>query len=199
VLNTQYEYLLQQNILGNEVGNQLKQLKNRYLRIVESELVIQSRIEYIEHIIIIAHNSDALANKIRNLSALSARRFMAEEDENSISTAIHEHHTVIDQMRLFEKEIKSLKEEACRISDNNLLHMPVAIYEKIVSTQDLIKQNLSEEIERQASLVEIKRSGEQQSDAMEQLNRNLDEIMEIMSAKNPEILGKIRHIFDCYF
>ncbi len=152
---------------------------------------IQSRVEYIEHIIIIAHNSDALANKVRNLSALSARRFMAEEDDNSISTAIHEHHTVIDQMKLFEEEINSLKEEACRISDNNLLHMPVAIYEKIVSTQDLIKQNLCEEIERQASLEEIKRSGEQQMDTMGRLNENLGLIREIMGAKKPESLSKI--------
>jgi hypothetical protein len=154
-------------------------------------LSIQSRVEYIEHIIIIAHNSDALANKVRNLSALSARRFMAEEDDNSISTAIHEHHTVIDQMKLFEEEINSLKEEACRISGNNLLHMPVAIYEKIVSTQDLIKQNLCEEIERQASLEEIKRSGEQQMDTMGRLNENLGLIREIMGAKKPESLSKI--------
>ena len=116
---------------------------------------------------------------------------MAEEDDNSISTAIHEHHTVIDQMKLFEEEINSLKEEACRISDNNLLHMPVAIYEKIVSTQDLIKQNLCEEIERQASLEEIKRSGEQQMDTMGRLNENLVLIREIMGAKKPESLSKI--------
>lgn len=116
---------------------------------------------------------------------------MAEEDDNSIQTAIHEHHTVIDQMRLFESEINNLKEEACKISDDNLLHLPAAIYEKIVSTQDLIKQNLTEELERQASLMEIKESTDTKLNKMETLNKNLEIVKNILDKKTPDELGKL--------
>ena len=116
---------------------------------------------------------------------------MAEEDDNSIQTAIHEHHTVIDQMRLFEAEINNLKEEACKVSDNNLLHLPVCIYEKIISTQDLIKQNLSEELDRQASLLEIKKLTETKLNKMESLNQNLGLIKDIMNKKTPEDLSNL--------
>ena len=116
---------------------------------------------------------------------------MAEEDDNSIQTAIQEHHTVIDQMRLFEEQINSLKQEACKISDNNLLHLPVCIYEKIVSTQDAIKQNLSEELERQSSLMEIKQLTETKLNKMDNLSQSVELIKTILNTKNPEDLGKI--------
>ena len=123
---------------------------------------------------------------------------MAEEDDNSIQTAIHEHHTVIYQMKLFESEINNLKREACKISDNDLLHLPVCIYEKIISTQDAIKQNLSEELERQTSLMEIKQSTEQKINKIDSVSSNIKLVKSILNSQTPEDLSMFIVFVFCF-
>ena len=133
----------------------------------------------------LAVRSDLLANRIRNLSTLSARRFMAEEDDRSLQSAINDQKSVVDEMKQIQSEINNITEEALTSSENDLSQLPQSIHEKITNTQEAIKQSLNEELERRSSLLDIKRSTELRQNKIDSLNHNLELIQKIFDKKIP--------------
>ena len=133
----------------------------------------------------LAVRSDLLANRIRNLSTLSARRFMAEEDDRSLQSAINDQRSVVDEMKQIQSEINNITEEALTSSENDLSQLPQSIHEKITNTQETIKQSLNEELERRSSLLDIKRSTELRQNKIDSLNHNLELIQKIFDKKIP--------------
>ena len=185
IIAAQCDCLREKNLLGNQAGDQLAKLKSRFAHLLDSVGPIETRITYLENLIRLATTTDGLAAKIRNLSALSARRFMAEEDDNSIQTAIQEHLSIIDQMKAFDADMNAVKQEATDLSQGDILQLPVVFYDKITNTQDVIRQSLNEELEHRSSLLEIKQHGEHKQNKMETLCQNLDIIRNILDTRIP--------------
>jgi hypothetical protein len=183
-LQNQFNHLKEQKLVASETGESLFKLNKKYLHVLDTEANLRERIVYIEKLIKLAIDADNLANQIRTLSALSARRFMAEEDDHSIQTAIHEHLSMLDQMKQFESRIEQVKHEAACISPNgDFLQLPVVFYDKISNTQDSIKQSLNEEQERSSSLLEIKQNGELKHNKMDTLLHNLQVVKNLLDTK----------------
>lgn len=185
IILTQFDYLSTQNILNDEIQIQIDTLKFRFINILNQVEKIEQRTVYLETVISLVVKSDVLANKIRNLSAISARRFMTEEDDRTLQSAINDQKSVIDEIKFIDSEIETIKQDALDCSKNDFSSMPLVMHEKINNTQETIKQSLNEELERRSSLLEIKKSSELRQNKIDSLYRNLDLIQKILDKKTP--------------
>jgi hypothetical protein len=172
-------------ILPTDVQIEIDILKSRFTQLCHSLEQIEKRNSYLETVVNLASKSDILANKIRNLSAASARRFMAEEDDRSLQSAINDQKSVIDEIKLFETEIEDIKNGALSCSDGDLSRLPSLFHEKITNTQEAVKQCLAEELERRSSLLEIKKSTELKQNKLDALYRHLEFIQKLFEQKYP--------------
>lgn len=162
-------------------------MKFKFDKLLDELDKIENRASYLDVILKISSKIDNISNKIRNLSTLSARRFMAEEDDSSLHEAVEEQKSILDQMKLFEKEIDQLKHEANSLSTVEYLQMPTVVYEKLNCVQESIRHSISEELERRSSLLEIRQVQDQRQSKLEVLAQNLDFIEQILSNKNLNI------------
>jgi hypothetical protein len=178
--------LTTQNILNSEIEAEIETLKSRFTNLINSLDKIEERYLELEKVISLSSKADILANKIRNLSALSARRFMAEEDDRSLQSAINDQKSIIDEMKLFENEIEDIRKSALINCKNNANNLPIIFNEKILITQETIRQSLSEEFERRSSLLDIKRSTELKQNKLDCLNFNIELIQSIFNQKVPD-------------
>ena len=183
---TQFDYLAGQNILSETIKAQVSDLRSRFNSLLESHKELETRTEYLDTVIKIGASTDALASKIRSLSAISSRRFLAEEDDCSIQTAIGEQKATIDQMKACDTEAEQLRQRALECSHMDFTRIPVIIYEKITNTQDSVRQCLKEECERRSTLIEIRQASEQKQSKFDALVQNLEMVNRILDSKNPE-------------
>jgi hypothetical protein len=186
IIITQFEYLTTQNILNSEIEAEIETLKSRFTNLINSLDKIEERYLELEKVISLSSKADILANKIRNLSALSARRFMAEEDDRSLQSAINDQKSIIDEMKLFENEIEDIRNSVLINCENNTHNLPIIFNEKILNTQETIRQSLSEEFERRSSLLDIKKSTELKQNKLDCLNYNIELIQSIFNQKVPD-------------
>ena len=187
----QCEYLISQQALMNDSKYQVNDIHRRFDNITMNVDKVRDRNSYLERIIKISSKVDDIASKIRNLSTQSARRFMAEEDDASLQTAVNDQKTILDQMKQLESQMETHKLEAKEINAQSLARqstrIPLYIEEKINSIQELIRQSLNEELDRRASLLEVKQASDQKQIKFNELNKNVDFIKKILANKNSEL------------
>lgn len=185
---SQFDFLSSQKALEESFNNPVNDLSKRFNCFLDMYDSLQKRIKYLEKIIKISNKTDLLASKVRNLSAISSRRFMNEEDDSSLHTAVNEQKSIIDQMRQFEVEVEELKKEATNCGEEaEQVQLPAFVEEKLYCVDETVKQSLSEEIERRDSLLEIKNCSDQKQVKIDALSQNLEIINNILSNKHPNM------------
>ncbi|CAF0715881.1 unnamed protein product [Brachionus calyciflorus] len=173
--------------LNETTINFMENLKDRFEKLFNEDLEqIEIRSDYLHGILLISQKLDIISNKIRNLSCSSTRRFMAEEDDSSLHTAVEEQKSVLDQMRIYEQEVDQLKLEAKKLANNDQLQMPTVIYEKLNCVQETIRHNISEELERRSSLLEIQQINGQKQNKLDLINQNIESLENIMTLKHSD-------------
>ena len=160
-------------------------IHQRFNNVLSNLENIEKRNNFLDKLIKVAAKADAIANTIRDLSTQSARRFMAEEDETTLHTALSDHKAILDQLQFFDTEMNQLKAE---VSEFKVESLPIVVADKLSSVHETLRQILSEETERHASLLEIKQATDQKQVKFNLLTQNLDTIKKILHNKKvPEI------------
>lgn len=192
------------NSLGKDLNETttsfVDNLRSKFEQLVNNNLKnIEYRSTYLEAILSIAQKLDMISGKISNLSCSSARRFMAEEDDSSLHSAVEEQKSVLDQMRMYEQEVDELKLEAKSLATDGHLQMPTIVYERLNCIQETIRHNISEELDRRSSLLEIKQLNDLKENKIQQMDQNLKILEKIIFNKvNVKVSDdSFTSFFDC--
>lgn len=163
----------------------IENLRSRFEKLVNENLEnIESRSRYLKSILIISQKLDIISGKIRSLSCQSTRRFMAEEDDSSLHSAVEEQKSVLDQMRIYEQEVDELKFDAKSLGTDDHLQMPTVIYERLNCVQETIRHNISEELERRSSLLEIRQLNDLKENKIQIIDQNIKILEKIILDKS---------------
>lgn len=186
--------------LNETTSSFVDNLRSKFEQLVDNNLKnIEFRSNYLKAILSIAQKLDIISGKISNLSCSSARRFMAEEDDSSLHSAVEEQKSILDQMRMYEQEVDELKLEAKSLANDGHLQMPTIVYEKLNCIQETIRHNISEELDRRSSLLEIKQLNDFKENKIQQMDQNLKNLETIIFKKANVKINEdsFTSFFDC--
>lgn len=199
-IKSKLEFILSENRSSSSSSKRSSQVRKVYSE-VENRLhdlsgrinAIENRVDYVKLVGKLSHEFDRIANEIHALSALSERRFICEVDDeccSSVQAAVEEHKSgVLDKIKALEMESERLREETQRAtaaavsscgSDQQV--MPVYMDEKMSNVAEMIRQTLSQELDRRSSLLEIKQLDDQRQMKFKSLARNLDVLQTILTS-----------------
>ena len=195
-IKSKLEFLLSENRSSkrsSQVRKVYSEVENRLHDLSGRINAIENRVDYVKLVGKLSYEFDRIANEIHALSALSERRFICEVDDeccSSVQAAVEEHKSgVLDKIKALEMESERLREETQRAtaaavsscgSDQQV--MPVYMDEKMANVAEMIRQTLSQELDRRSSLLEIKQLDDQRQMKFKSLARNLDVLQTILTS-----------------
>jgi hypothetical protein len=178
-LNTLYNYLSNEVALKNTYQIELLKTQEKFNNITKNIKKIQDRLNYLEICINACHNLDIITTEIREITTNSTRKFLSEEEECSIQTAIDEQNNILEKLNQYLIEVKQLSDklQACILQNGRL---PTVLNEKLTNAQEMLRQSLNEETDRMSSLTLIQLTDEEKKSKLNTLNANIQQIEKML-------------------
>ncbi len=174
-LHSLYNYLTSEIVLNHSYQNDLLKTQEKFNNLTKNLKKITDRISYLDICIVSSDCLDEITTEILNITTNSTRKFLAEEEECSIQTAIDEQNSLLSSLNRYQTEVKLIDEQ---LRANMLVNgrLPSTVNDKLASVQEMLKQSLSEEADRMSSLAIIQTTDEEKKSKLSTLNANIQQI-----------------------
>jgi hypothetical protein len=174
-LNSLYNYLASELVLSHSYQNDLLKTQEKFNNLTKNLKKVHDRISYLDICMSSSDSLDLITTDMRDITTNSTRKFLAEEEECSIETAIDEQNSLLTSLRQYEVEVNAIEE---RLHANMLVNgrLPSVVNEKLTNAQEMLRQSLTEGTDRMSSLAIIQATDEQKKSKLKTLYANIQQI-----------------------
>ena len=189
-VQSQFNYLTKEVELDGSYQSQIIKMNEKFNSTIKLIPTIEERMESLDNLIQISQQTDNISNQIRNLTTNNTHKFLAEDEEATIDSALEEQRLVINKMNTYQSDLGDLNKELMANRAYVQSRLPVVIIEKLNDAQETLKRCLNEELDRMHSLLQIQQTDEEKRTKIGTINANIQKIENFLDFGNGSHLNQ---------